>query len=150
MKFALVLAGAWTLTMLVAYLHVRSNKKFPVTYFSNGLYRIDTSPALSWSKTKSQAIILGFIFYFLMIAMCIVSIKVATTYWFILAPEALSITFFVSGYSSRLVNNYVTVNKSDFEAWVNAGKIKQDSINHYVDVEGDYLLHLFDNKSWIK
>lgn len=147
----------WTLVMILAYILVKTNKKFPVTYFSNVGYRVDCSPSLAWSKNKNTSIIIGFVFFILMWVAFILAANDLITFgehtsganFLVLILELLSIIFFLSGYSSRLVNNYVQVNKTIFDAWVNSGAIEKRG-DGYVDIEGDVLLHSFDGKNWIK
>lgn len=148
----------WTIIMIISLVIVKTDKKFKCALFSGTGYRVDTSPSLSWSKTSGWAITVGFIFLGLMWVVFILLITDAVTFneksngatWMVLAPTALSAIFFFSGYSSRLVNNYVQVDKDTFNSWVKSGAIERKAGDNYVDVEGDLLLHLFDNKIWIK
>lgn len=149
----------WTIIMLIAYLIVKNDKKFPVTYFSNVGYKVDCSPALSWSKTTGLSILLGFVFLIIMWVAFAVSIfgwvnfpsnSSGATY-LVLIPAACSISFFLAGYSSRLVSNFVQVEKGTFESWIRSGDIEKRGENKYIDTsDRKVLLHAFDNKAWIR
>lgn len=156
MSLQLIIPALWTLIMLIAYLIVKTNKKFPVTKFDS-YYRVDASPALTWTKTKKGSKIAGFIFLFVMwVAFILLSMDIITINphsasgnFIVLVPAALSIIFFFSSYSSKLTNNYITVADLEFNRWITDGFIEKKGDNHYVDTNGDKLLHLFDNKQWI-
>lgn len=155
----IVIPVIWTLIILGCILYVKTNKKFPVTLFSGtDTVKVEASPSLVWSKTSSIAVILGYVFLLLMWVAFILLATDTLTFdahssgatFMVLGPTALSIILFFSGYSSKLSNNYVSVNRNDFNKWISDGLIKKKSGDNYVDVNGDRLLHSFDNKNWIK
>lgn len=155
----ILIPSIWTVIILGCILYVKNNKRFPVTFFSGSDYvKVESSPSLSWSRTSSLAVLLGFIFLAIMWAVFIVLATNIITFpeksngatWMVAAPTLLSLIFFFSGYSSRLVNNYVNVDRNEFGKWERDGLIEKKGEKDYVDVNGDKLLHAFDNKQWIR
>lgn len=155
--YQILIPTVWTLIILGCMWYVKTNKRFHVIPFGSTT-KIEASPALSWSRTKSGAVIAGFVFLALMwLSFIIIALDIITfppnssgANFMVFVPAAASIIFFFSGYSSRLVNNYVEVSTSDFDSWIRNGYIEKRGESDYVDISGDKLMHAFDNKKWIK
>lgn len=157
-KFQLLVPIAWTVIMLIAYLSVRLNRRFTITFLDNNA-RVDPSPSLVWSSTKKISAVIGFILFALMWVLFFLvsndafvgleSERSNVGNYMIFGSAALSIVFFFAGYSSRLTNNFVVVDRKQIDAWENQGLIKEVRDNTFVDMNGDRLLHLFDNKEWV-
>lgn len=139
-----------------------------------GFYNVYTSPALNWERTASFTRTLGWIFIAVMwVAFVIVMAdghlgkktgdptlehKAEKIAWvkglaLIFTPVILSAVSFFANYSSAYDQNFVQVDEGVFTQWVSEGKIepKGKEGKVYVDATDDkVLLHLFDNKRWIK
>src|SRR5574339_498815 len=156
----ILIPALWTLIIVGCIQYVKNNKRFPVTFFK-GLnhVRVEASPSLCWSKRKSLAVIIGYAFLavmwlaFILLSTDIVGFpeKSKGAIYMVGAPTLLSIISFFAGYSSRLANNYATVDKIEFENWERLGYIERKGEKDYVDAtDNNVLLHQFDDKQWIK
>lgn len=144
--------------MVFAILHVMNNNKFHVVYIDNNV-KVEPSPSLVWDVTKNIWRIVGYVFFAIMWIVTILLIsgkligddKGKLGMLFVGIPLLASVICFFAGYSSKLVNNYVSVSITQFNAWIGGGFISEAGQDKFVDkVKNGKLFNLFEGRNWIK
>jgi hypothetical protein len=161
----------FTAFILFSVLYVWKNERHDVEFFagSNHKYyentpdaaQIQVSPALAWKQVSVFNKSMGWIFLVLIwVALWFVTTdrhlgkrKANDPYkeangiavFIIALPLVLCAVFFFAGYSSKYSNNYVVVERSQFDSWINTGAIEQKGAKTYID-KADTIKPYFNKK----
>lgn len=170
-RSALFVGLGFTAFILFSVIHNWKNERYSVEFFEGSKHKyyentpdaaqIQVSPAIAWQHVSIGNKVLGWLFLILFWA----------AIWFVntdrhlgkkkandpggdrnglalglfAVPILLSALFFLIGYSSKYSNNYVVVERSQFNSWLNTGAIEKKGEKTYID-KADTIKPYFNKK----